>query len=94
MRWGLLLVLLAGSVWQSQGENTTARGVAAPVLEAVDLQAAAGRTATADQLKQKEMQVLLHWAIGGSVTALMSPHCNCIKHISVAFKYSGCIVSC
>ena len=45
------------------GENSSATPVT-PVLEAVDLQAATSKASAADQHKQKEMQDLLHWAIG------------------------------
>lgn len=49
--------------WLCFGENSSATPVT-PVLEAVDLQAATSKASAADQLKQKEMQDLLHWAIG------------------------------
>ena len=47
-----------------RGKNGTTPSLGAPVLEAVDLQAANNKASAADQLKQKEMQDLLHWAIG------------------------------
>lgn len=47
-----------------RGDNGTRPSPTIPVLEAVDLQAANNKASAADQLKQKEMQDLLHWAIG------------------------------
>ena len=65
--WLAVLCVSVCCTLRCQCENTTSLSSEPLVLEAVDLQAAVHRTATADQVQQKEMQDLLHWAIGGNI---------------------------
>lgn len=70
----VLLHLVLLSPWLCLGENASEASSVATPLEAVDLQAATGKASGPDQ--QKEMQDLLHWAIGSGLQKGVAAACK------------------